>query len=441
MYSAFLKNIILPLGDFLFGGNYLKTLNRWNHFDTLSEKELLQIQNEELEKTLKYAIKHVPFYKNIQYSPGLSPVENLKNFPILTKEILRNPENQLISDKFDKTKLHKNFSSGSSGIQSFSYSTKKNVFYLQGLNYHWYGWGGFKIGDKLLQFGISPKRSLPKKLKDIFFRVQYENAFSLDDTDYYRIYQDLNRKKISYILGYPSAINQLAEFFIKNDYTFPLKSIISLGDKLFPHFEENYRKAFNHPKVIDTYGCAEGIMLACRDDIPYYYISSPHVYVEIVNDEGNEVKDGELGHVLATCFTNDAQPFIRYKLGDLAIKLPKEKYPKNRRLNYPLLEKIVGRETDIVKTPTGKTLIVHSFTGIIEYYPDIRQYQIIQKSTDEIILKYIVDELIPLKENTLHEIRNKINRLTDHSLKISFEETDYIQNSPSGKPQIIKSLL
>src|SRR5699024_318883 len=124
--------------------------------------------------------------------------------------------------------------------------------------------GGFKIGDKLLQFGISPKRSLPKKLKDIFFRVQYENAFSLDDTDYYRIYQDLNRKKISYILGYPSAINQLAEFFIKNDYTFPLKSIISLGDKLFPHFEENYRKAFNHPKVIDTYGCAEGIMLACQ---------------------------------------------------------------------------------------------------------------------------------------------------------------------------------
>src|SRR5699024_2055967 len=105
-------------------------------------------------------------------------------------------ENQLISDKFDKTKLHKNFSSGSSGIQSFSYSTKKNVFYLQGLNYHWYGWGGFKIGDKLLQFGISPKRSLLKKLKDIFFRVQYENAFSLDDTDYYRIYQDLNRKKI-----------------------------------------------------------------------------------------------------------------------------------------------------------------------------------------------------------------------------------------------------
>lgn len=441
MYSAFLKNIVLPLGDIFFSGNYLKTLNQWNHFDTLSENELLQIQNKELEKTLEYSIKNVPFYKNIKYNAALSPAENLKNFPILTKQILRNPENQLVSKKFDKNKLHKNFSSGSSGIQSFSYSTKKNVFYLQGLNYHWYGWGGFEIGNKLLQFGISPKRSLPKKLKDIFFRVQYEEAFSLNEEDYLRIYKDLKRKKIRYILGYPSAVNQLAKFLIKNNFSHPIKSIISLGDKLFPHFKENFQKAFQNPKVIDTYGCAEGIMIACRNDLPYYYISSPHVYIEIVDDEGSEVKDGELGHVLATCFTNNAQPFIRYKLGDLAIKLPKEKYPKNRKFNYPLLEKIVGRETDIVKTPTGKTLIVHSFTGIIEYYPDIRQYQIIQENTKEIIMRYIVDDLIPLQKNTLDEIRNKINELTENSLKIIFEETGHIPNSPSGKPQIIKSLL
>lgn len=441
MYSIFLKHVILPLGDFLFGGIYLKSLKQWNYFDTLSEKELLKIQEQELQRTLQYAIHHVPFYKNFEYDASLSPAKNLKNLPILTKEILRNPTYELVSDEFDKHTLHKNFSSGSSGIQSFSYSTKKNVFYLQGLNYHWYAWGGFEIGNKLLQFGISPKRTLAKKLKDIFFRVQYEEAFSLDETDYSRIFKDLKRKKIRFILGYPSAINQLAEYIIKNDFCHHLHAIISLGDKLFPHFEENFKKAFNNPNVIDTYGCAEGIMLACRDDLPFYYISAPHVYIEIVDDEGNDVKAGKLGHVLATCFTNDAQPFIRYKLGDLAIKLAKENYPKHRKFNYPLLEKIVGRETDIVKTPNGKTLIVHSFTGIIEYYPDIKHYQIIQKTEDEIILNYIVDDLIPLQENTLEEIRIKINQLTESSLKITFEKTDHIPNSPSGKPQIIKSLI
>lgn len=441
MYSDFLKHIVLPLGDVFFGGNYLQTLKQWNHYDTLSEEELLHIQNKRIEETLKYAINQVPFYNNFQYDSSRSPIENLKRFPILTKDILRDPANQLVSNEFDKNLLHKNFSSGSSGIQSFSYSTKKNAFYLQGLNYHWYGWGGYEIGNKLLQFGMSPKRTLPKKLKDIFFRVQYEEAFSLGNQDYSRIFKDIRRKKIRYILGYPSAINQLAEYLLKNNFRHRLTAVISLGDKLFDHFEENFKLAFENPNIIDTYGCAEGMLIACRNDLPYYYISAPHVYIEIVDEEGNAVEDGKLGHVLVTCFTNFAQPFIRYKLGDLAIKLPKEKDPKNKKFNYPLLEKIVGRETDIVKTPNGKTLIVHSFTGIIEYFPDIKQYQIIQQSEAEIIIKYVGDDLIPLKENTLDKIANRIHELTGNSLKITFEKTEYIPNSPSGKPQIIKSFL
>lgn len=441
MYSYLLKKVIVPVGDIIFGGGYLKTLKKWNGYDKLSESELIDIQNKELEKILKYTIDKVPFYKGINYDNSLSATENLKHFPILTKEILRKHSDDLVSIDFEKEDLRKNFSSGSSGVQSYSYSEKKNVFYLQGISTHWYMWGGFEFGDSVLQFGISPKRTLPKKLKDIFFRVNYQEAFALSEEDYKRIYKDLQKDKTRFIIGYPSAINQLAEYFIKNNLQHSIQSVISLGDKLFSHFEENFKQAFNNPLVIDTYGCAEGFLMACRYDTPYYYISSPHVYLEIVDDNGDEVPDGELGHVLITCFSNLAQPFIRYKVGDLAIKLPKDRYPENRKFQYPLLERVVGRETDVVKTPNGKTLIVHSFTGIIEYYPDIRQYQIIQEKPEEITIKYITDDLIPLQDKTLQEIEEKINKLTDNSVKIIFEKTDFIPNSPSGKPQIIKSLL
>src|SRR5690554_5728766 len=441
MYSYLLKKIIVPVGDIIFGGGYLKTLKKWNEYDKLPESKLIDIQNIELEKILKYTIDKVPYYQKITYNPSISAVENLKLFPILTKDILRKHSEDLVSTDFNKEDLKKNFSSGSSGVQSYSYSEKKNVFYLQGISYHWYMWGGFEFGDSVLQFGISPKRSLSKKLKDIFFRVNYQEAFALNDKDYKRIYEDLQRQKTRFIIGYPSAINQLAEYLVKNNLNHSIKSIVSLGDKLFSHFEDNFKQAFKDPLVIDTYGCAEGFLMACRYDIPYYYISAPHIYIEIVDNDGNDVPDGELGNVLITCFSNLAQPFIRYKVGDLAVKLPKEKYPKNRKFNYPLLERIVGRETDVIKTPNGKTLIVHSFTGIIEYYPDIKQYQIIQEKIDEIVIKYITDDIIPLQENTLGSIEEKINKLTDNSVKIIFEKTDFIANSPSGKPQIIKSLL
>src|SRR5690554_4000580 len=101
----------------------------------------------------------------------------------------------LVSDEFDMKNTRKIFSRGSSGVQSFSYSEKKNVFYLQGLSYHWYMWGGLKIGDPILQFGISPKRTLPEKLKDIFFKLSYEEAFTLDEKDYKRIYNNLIKKR------------------------------------------------------------------------------------------------------------------------------------------------------------------------------------------------------------------------------------------------------
>jgi phenylacetate-CoA ligase len=81
-------------------------------------------------------------------------------------------------------------------------------------------------------------------------------------------------------------------------------------------------------------------------------------------------------------------PLIRYNLGDLAIKLPRSEYPKDSSLQLPLLQKIVGRETDIVYTPNGKGLIVHTFTGIMEHYQEIKQFRVLQTTLDKITIEY-----------------------------------------------------
>ena len=441
LYHHLLSKIIVPIGDVFFGNKYRKSLNLWIKYDSLSAERLNEIQNKNLKETLKYTLKNVPFYTNIAYDENLSPQENLLKFPVLTKDLLRSKRENLVSKEFNVSDLQKNFSSGSSGIQSYSYSTKRNKFMIQGIQNHWYMWSGYRIGDKIVQFGISPNRTLPKKLKDIFYRTNYQNAFSLSDADYQNIYNQISKSNTKYIIGYPSAINELSVYFIKNNLSHQFDGIILLGDKLYSHYEKNFNQSFLNPKIVDTYGCAEGFLMACKIDLPYYYIMNPHVFIEIVDENNNPVKDGEMGFVLVSCFTNWAQPFIRYKLGDLAIKLPKEKYPKNSRFNYPLLEKVVGRETDIVRTPNGKTLIVHSFTGIFEFYPEIKQYKIIQTALDKIKIEYITDNYFPFTNDTLIEIKDKIAVLTQESLKVNFEKVDTIAPTKSGKPQIIVSLI
>lgn len=440
-YNLILSRLILPAGAIFFGNTYRKNLKLWNQYDTFSEEELRQIQEKNLEKLLKYSVTNVPFYQNLRFDETISPFENLKKFPILTKELLRSESENLVSKEFNIKDLQKNFSSGSSGVQSYSYSDKNNKFLLQGIQNHWYMWSGYQLGDRILQFGISPKRTFAKKLKDLFFRTNYQNAFSLSDSDFEDIYKQLLKKKTKYSIGYPSAINEFAKYLIKNNLQYPFEGIISLGDKLFPSYENNFTTAFQNPKIIDTYGCAEGLMMAGKADLPYYYIMSPHVHLEIVDDKGNPVPEGELGSVLVTCCTNLAQPFIRYKLGDLAIQLPKNQYPKDRQFNYPLLQKVIGRETDIVKTPNGKTLIVHSFTGIFEHFPQIKQFKIIQNEIDSIKIEYIPDENYGFDDAVLITIETQLNELTDYNLKIFFIKVDSITPTKSGKPQIIVSTL
>ena len=434
-YNLFLKNVILPIGDSLVGGNYLKNIKEWKQFDNTDEIELKAIESQKLQNLIAYATTHVPFYKNLN-------VSLISEFPILTKSILRERVKDLISDEFDIYKLDKHHSSGSSGVQSFTYMTHNHKFYLRALQTHWWTWSKYQIGDYLLQFGISQKRSFVKRLKDVFYRCTYVKAFGLSELELKETLQKIATKKHIFIAGYPSVINQLAKSSLVNRIQPDIKGVICFGDKLFDHYIANIKNAFGeNVTLIDTYGCAEGLLMACKYDLDYYYIMSPHIYLEIVDDDGNPVPDGTLGHVLVTCLTNIAMPLIRYKLGDLAIKLPKEDYPDNRLLNYPLLQKIIGRETDIVKTSKGITLNVHSFTGVLEYFQEIKQYKIIQNNLESIQIEYIVEPGIPFDKTVLNDIKTKLNTLTKNCLNISFKQVKVIEPTKSGKPQIIESNL
>ena len=102
-YNWLLNGLVLPIGDAILGGQYLKYIKQWQNFDKKSEAELETIQQDRLESMLVHAIKNVPYYKN-------STVSDLKSFPILTKSILRDHAQDLVSKTHDISKLDKHHS-------------------------------------------------------------------------------------------------------------------------------------------------------------------------------------------------------------------------------------------------------------------------------------------------------------------------------------------
>lgn len=437
MYQKLLEYILLPIGDFFNNTSYIKELKYWRKVDGYSEDKLEKLQKENLKKILIHAVNNIPNYKDVKLK-GTNPYLWINDFPVLTKNNLRYDSEKLLIDD-NSINLIKYSSSGSSGIQSAVFMSKKEQSIIRGILTHWWEWSSYRVGKPIVQTGMTLQRGLVKTLKDYFFRTHYINAFSLSETQLKSLAKKLDGTKKYYLSGYASSLNVIAEYILKSNYKVQLKSVISLGDKLFPHYRKNVEKAFNC-KVYDTYGSNEGLMIAAQKDLDYLYILSPHVFIEIVDENNSPVKDGEIGSILVTRLDGFSMPLIRYKLGDLGVLLPKEKYPKKREFQYPLLQQIVGRETDVVFLPSGKKLIVHSFTGIFEFIPEIKQFKVIQEEIDKITIEYIKDS--GFKTEILERITSELQKhIQDNSFKIIYNEVDFIAPTKSGKPQIVESKL
>jgi len=435
LHNSILENSILPMGDIVLGTEYISTLRKWRKIQNYSELELKELQEKNLRNLLDHVQQNIPFYK--KFVSGSGRLE-LKDLPVLTKPIIRDNIDSMLWHPDRKHKLISEKSSGSSGIQGEVFVSRKEQSVFQAIQTLTWEWAGYRPGRSLLQTGMTLNRGVVKSIKDFLFNTQYVSAFNLDQKSVGDVLKELNRQTL-FFGGYASSLwvfAEAAKALNINDLKF--EGVISWGDKMFPHYRVRIEEQFN-TRVYDTYGTTEGFMIAGQKDLPYHYILTPHVYLELLDGKGNEVPDGEMGHVVVTRLDAYEMPLIRYYLGDLAIKLPRDKYPEKRDLQFPLLEKIIGRDTDIVRTRSGKRMIVHFFTGIFEHAPEILQFRVIQHSLDEMTIEYIPRDIF--SSVVLDVLTKKIHDYLQEQLPITFVKVESIPSTSSGKPQIILSTI
>lgn len=443
MKSKILKSVseIILSEKLGFNNDMVDHLNNLKYYESLSKAELDNIIVVKFSLLIEHLKSNDGYYSKYASLINLDNniYDELKKFPILTKKELIKYKEDLIYTK--NKKLIEFSSSGSSGIRSVCYLSEQEISQDRATQIRWWQWGGVVFGDPIIQTGMGGKeRSILKKIKDDVFNTKYLQAFKLNHQEVTDLV--VNSKNNTSLCGYASSLYNLAEIcedleFDKNN----IKTAISWGDKLFPHYRRKIKEVFDID-IYETYGCAEGIKMAAQYDLDYMYIMSPNVIIEIVDDFGNIVPDGVMGNILITSLDRFSMPMIRYKIGDLGIKLPRDKYPKNRLLNYDIFEKIIGRDTDLIKLPNGEKLTVHSFTGIIEYIKEIKQFRVIQTDNNKILIEYIKsDDCFDISE-IVNKLKKELECLISiNGFVVDINEVSHIPSTPSGKPQIIKSLI
>jgi phenylacetate-CoA ligase len=201
---------------------------------------------------------------------------------------------------------------------------------------------------------------------------------------------------------------------------------------LFPEIKAKIERVFQAP-VFNRYGSREvgDIACNCEKSLGLHIIPDIH-YLEIVDDEGKEVKLEKSGNIIVTLLTNYTMPLIRYKIGDRGILSDKD-----CKCGYglPLLEKVIGRTKCIFKNKFGVHIDSGLFNQLFFFRENIKQFQVIQETIDYISINLVVIDKTKLKDmdKDFKEINQIIWKAMGDDTKIKYNIVDVIKPSPSGK--------
>lgn len=391
-----------------------------------------KIESQKLENILKHCIDSVPFYKNLI---NKNTDIRLENFPLINKEVIRNNFDDFIASNIDKQRMNPNSTSGSTGSSFHFFSDKEtdnNRHAFVNLGEKWAGAG---FGKKMFLLWGAERDLINKGLKSklinskLLFNIQKKSSYHLTDTD---IVNDILPSILKFdpkiIVGYPSTIKYLANYIINNNVK-PNKSlngIITSGEALNKDQREVIEKAFK-VKVFNRYGCRDVGPIAheCEKHNGMHVFSS-HVYVEILNEKGEQCKPGELGQIVVTDLDNYVFPFVRYKIGDLG-KWSKEKCCCGRDL--PLLESVEGRTFDLIIGTNGNKVPGTFFTLLKNVFNNIEQFQLEQEKIGVIELK------LKLKNNFIDEekLKTVLREKLGLDMKINIKYVDKFNLTKTGK--------
>jgi phenylacetate-CoA ligase len=236
----------------------------------------------------------------------------------------------------------------------------------------------------------------------------------------------LLRHKIVYVLGYTSALYELACGALgtgRNDLTF--RVVIANAEPVYPHQREAIEKAFHCP-LRETYGMAEIVAAAGECEAGALHLWPEVGLVETLMD-GTPVAAGTVGDLVATGLFNADMPLIRYRIGDRGVL--------NAEMNgclcgraLPALAALEGRSDDVLYTRDGRR--IGRLDPVFKAHLPIHEAQIIQETLDRVRVRYV-----PADGFGVADARSIVERLQQRlgDVEVILEATESIPRGPNGK--------
>lgn len=386
-----------------------------------------------LNETIEYCWNHVEFYKEFWADSGLSPrrlesLEELRDFPVLTKDIFRQNHRRARSDVLEGIRRHEKVTGGTTGVP-VRYSQDMETWALTQAFHNW-GWSqaGYEFGDRAAVVAggslVPENLTLKGKLRGWLERKLFLFGVHMDDELAAGHVEKIRRFGARYIYGYPSILSLFATSIRRLDLDPPrLNGIITTAEMLQPQYRTNIEETFNC-KVFNHLGCNDGGFMSyeCRLHDGLHYCDM----LSVLETHGGGDAQTPGGHLLITNLWNRSTPFVRYENGDIVVLGDR---PCKCGQKFPLIESVVGRTMDIITFSNGRSLSGPPLTLIFGRM-EIDGWQVVQRSRDSLEVRVLCERLSD--EDRAHILRV----LTHHcgeEVEIAVREVDELEKTKAGK--------
>ncbi len=348
----------------------------------------------------------------------------------------------MIAQGISESRVYPATTSGSTGTPFRVLRGERKQVRIQTDSIYWGRLAAYEVGQPLFYMRVWSGRNQLSRIAEVSQHVIPVDAMRMQAEDYLDVYDRMigSRNPLA-IIAYTSVLESLLRALESgdrnNDRRDPPKiaGIIAQSEELAPDFRTAVAKRLGR-MVYGRYGLEElGIV---GQQVPgsgeRYLVNSASRYVEVLDLYSDEpAQPGTVGRIVVTDLINDAQPMISYDTGDLG----SFNVNANAAIDTRWMEAVAGRRMDQVYDVDNSPMSRMLLYKIWWRFPEIRQYQLIQRGKGDYVVRLNVGEQFVGREPEF--VRAFIELMGDGARC----EVEYTNEEPvvsSGKRKSVVSL-
>lgn len=368
-----------------------------------------------LTQVIEYVYQYSPFYKRMFERLGLTPdaiqtVNDLPRLPFTTKDDLATYNDDFLCVPKKKVVDFVTTSGTLSDPVAF-YLTEKDLDRLAQNEAKAFQHAGCTADDIFQLMTTIDRRFMAGLAYWVGVRQLGAGMIRVGPGAPFLQWESIQRFSPTVLIAIPSFIPRLLHFAQEQGIDFQqssVRAIICIGEPIRnPDFTLNElgRRIKDQwdVQLFSTYASTE--MGAAFTECPAGkggHLNDELLVLEVIDEEGKQVKDGELGEVVVTTLGVEGMPLIRYRTGDLCHV---HYAPCSCGSATPRLGPVVGRKQQMIKYK-GTTLFPPAIYDVLDMVKEIDLYQI-EIAKDE----FGQDDIRVVLPDTL-ESRSFIDKIT-----------------------------